>query len=266
MPNTSMPPVRRVPWGAIASVLTRGPRTFAGISRRFILQTMRNNLAPTRVGAVEFGQLRRLRPISANFGFDRGKPLDRRYIEDFLSRNPEDIKGRVLEVGDNAYTIQFGGDRVTRSDILHPDTSNPRATLVGDLAEGHNFPFQAFDCIVLTQTLHFIFDMRKAVATLHRMLKPGGVLLITVPGISCIEHDGNWPPLWTLSPTALRCLLNERFGEANVRVTAYGNVLAAVSFLHGLAESELRPTELDTHDPEYPVTVAARAVRLDEKS
>src|SRR5207253_556325 len=121
------------------------------------------------------------------------------------------------------------------------------------------------DCIVLTQTLHFIFDMGKAVATLHRMLRPGGVLLVTVPGISCIEHDASWPPLWTLSPIALHRLLEGSFGEANVSVTAYGNVLTAVAFLHGLAESELRPVELDTHDPEYPITVAARAVRRDEK-
>jgi SAM-dependent methyltransferase len=137
--------------------------------------------------------------------------------------------------------------------------------LVGDLAQGDNFPSETFDCIVLTQTLHFIFDMGNAVATLHRMLKPGGVLLATVPGISCIEHGANWPPLWTLSPTALRRLLETRFGRRNVSVSAYGNVLAAVAFLHGLAESELQPSELGTYDPEYPVTVAARAVRRDEK-
>jgi SAM-dependent methyltransferase len=222
-------------------------------------------LAPTRVGAVEFGQLRRLRPISANFGFDRGKPLDRRYIEDFLSRHVVDIRGRVLEVADNTYTVQLGGARVTQSDILHADANNPRATLVGDLAAADHFPSQAFDCIVLTQTLHFIFDMGSAVKTLHRMLKPGGVLLATVPGISSIEHDAKWPPFWTLSPTALRRLLEASFGDTNVNVSAYGNVLAAVAFLHGLAESELQPAELDTHDPEYPVTVAARAVRRDQK-
>jgi hypothetical protein len=100
-------------------VLTRGPRIVAGVGWRFILKAIRNSLAPTWVGAVEFGHLRRLRPISPNFGFDRGKPLDRRYIEDFLSRNADDIKGRVFEVADNAYTIQFGGTRVTQSDILH---------------------------------------------------------------------------------------------------------------------------------------------------
>ena len=250
----------RMPWNA--SVRSAN---LVSVSCRPVLKKLRDALSPARVGSVEFGDLRRLRPISREFGYDRGKPLDRRYIEDFLSRNAEDIKGRVLEVADNAYTIQFGGTRVTQSDILHANANNPRATVVGDLAEGHNFPLQAFDCIVLTQTLHFIFDMEKAVATLHRMLKPGGVLLVTVSGLSCIERDRSWPPLWTLSPTALRRLLEERFGKQNVSAAAYGNVLAAVAFLHGLAEDELRPTELDTHDPEYPVTVVARATRRDEK-
>lgn len=264
MSTTSLPAIERKPWSALVRVLAHA-RAAIGRGRHFISQKFRSKLAPTRAGAVEFGHLRRVQPISAKFGYDRGKPLDRRFIEGFLSRHAADIKGRVLEVADNAYTLQFGADRVTQSDILHADAGNPRATLVGDLAAGDHLPSQAFDCIVLTQTLHFVFDMASAVATLHRMLKPGGVLLVTVPGISCIEHDAVWPPLWTLSPTALKRLLDKSFGEANVNLTAYGNVLAAVAFLHGLAESELRPAELDAHDPEYPVTVAARAIRRDRE-
>jgi SAM-dependent methyltransferase len=265
MVDEEIPRAGRRRSGVVVRLFSRDPRILAGIGYRFISNAIRNSLATTRVGAVEFGHLRRVRPISANFGFDRGKPLDRRYIEDFLSRHALDIRGRVLEVANNIYTTQFGGARVTHSDILHADANNPRATLVGDLAAADHFPAQAFDCIVLTQTLHFIFDMGRAVATLHRILKPGGVLLVTVPGISSIEHDAKWPPLWTLSPTALSRLLEASFGEANVDVTAYGNVLAAVAFLHGLADSELQPAELDTRDPEYPVTVAARAVRRDQK-
>jgi SAM-dependent methyltransferase len=151
---------------------------------------------------------------------------------------------------------------VTYSDILHVSADNPSATLVGDLSEGDNFPSAMFDCIVLTQTLHLIFDMRKAIATLHRMLKPGGVLLATVPGVSSIDR-GQWGSswYWSLSPAALSRLLEEKFDSANVNVIAYGNVLAAVAFLHGLAEHELSAAELDAHDPQYPMIAAARAVK-----
>lgn len=254
--------LRQIPWRATARVFARIPAPFLRVTCRRLLRALRSRLWPVRHKSVGFGDLRRLRPISPNFGFDRGKPVDRRYIEDFLFRNAEDIRGSVLEIGDNAYTIQYGGARVTRSDILHIDQSNPRATLVGDLAEGDHLPSQAFDCIVLTQTLQYVFNVHKGVATLHRMLKPGGVLLATVPGVSSIDR-GEWGPswYWSLSPAALRRLLGGRFDEANISVTSYGNVLAAVAFLHGLAESELRPTELDVHDPQYPVIVAARAVK-----
>jgi hypothetical protein len=80
-----------------------------------------------------------------------------------------------------------------------------------------------------------------------------------VSSIDLGEWGESW--YWSLSSTALRRLLGGAFGDDQVCVNAYGNVLAAVAFLYGLAESELRPAELDVHDPQYPVVVAARAVR-----
>ena len=70
---------------------------------------------------LDLGDLRRLTPIDSGFGLGRGKPVDRHYIEDFLRRHAADIRGRVLEVGEDAYTVEYGGARVTRSDILHAD-------------------------------------------------------------------------------------------------------------------------------------------------
>lgn len=256
--------LRQIPWRAIARIFSRAPASFLKASWRRILKWLHSRLRPSPRRSIRFGDLRRLRPISTNFGFDRGKPVDRRYIEDFLSCNAQDIEGRVLEIGDNVYTVRYGGARVTRSDILQVSADNPRATLVGDLAEGDNFPSEAFDCIVLVQTLQYVFDLHKAIATLHRMLKPGGVLLATVPGVSAIDREPSWAPLWTLSATALSRLLAEEFDGSNISVITYGNVLAAVAFLHGLAESELHPTELDTIDPQYPVILAARAVKRNE--
>jgi glycosyltransferase involved in cell wall biosynthesis/SAM-dependent methyltransferase len=252
----------QIPWRVTAQVFALAPATFVQIAGRRMFAALRSRLRPVRRKSVRFGDLRRSRPISPNFGYDRGKPVDRRYIEDFLSRHAEDIRGRVLEIGDNTYTMQYGNARVTRSDILHISANNPRATLVSDLAEGHNLPSGAFDCILLTQTLQYVFDVHKGVLTLHRMLKPGGILLLTVPGVTSIDR-GEWGAswYWSLSPAALSRLLAGKFGEGNVSVTSYGNVLAAVAFLHGLAESELRPAELDAHDPRYPVIVAARAVK-----
>jgi len=213
-------------------------------------------------GSVRFGDLRRTDPISKIFGYDRGKPLDRRYVEDFLETHAADIRGRVLEVGDSTYTHRFGGEKVNQADVLNRFPGHPETTFVGDLAEGAGLPSDAFDCIVLTQTLQFLFDLPAAVATLERVLKPGGVLLVTVPWISPIDR-GEWGATWywSLTPRGLERLLQGPFTGGEVAVAAYGNVLTATAFLYGLAEHELRPAELDAHDPHCPVLVAGRAVK-----
>jgi SAM-dependent methyltransferase len=132
--------------------------------------------------------VRRATPFSREFGFDRGMPVDRRYIEDFLARNADDVRGRVIEVKDDSYTHRFGGDRVFRSDVLDIEQANPRATIVDDLTSGARLPRDAFDCVILTQTLHLVFEVRAAVETVHRILKPGGAILVTVPGITQIPR------------------------------------------------------------------------------
>jgi SAM-dependent methyltransferase len=215
--------------------------------------------------SVRFGDLRRLYPISRRFGFDRGTPIDRFYIERFLVANAGYIRGRVLEIGDSAYTIRFGGARVERSDILHVDATNPRATFVGDLARLETLPAASFDCIVLTQTLHLLFDMRAAIATIHHALKSGGALLLTTPGISPLD-SGEWGSTWYWSLTALatRRLLEERFTSEAVAVEAHGNVFAATAFLYGLALEELDRTDLDVDDAIFPVIVAGRAIKAQE--
>jgi SAM-dependent methyltransferase len=135
-------------------------------------------------GQVRFGDLRRPRPLAPGFGRTRGGPIDRYYIEAFLDRHATDIRGRTLEIGDDTYTLRFGGGRVTRSDVLHVKTGNPLATIVADLARGDNLPSDAFGSIILTQTLHMIYDYRAVLQTVHRILKPGGVVLLTTPGIT----------------------------------------------------------------------------------
>ena len=247
---------------SMVQVFGLAPDAFPRVGLRGLARKLRARLRRPAPGRVNLGDLRRLAPISRVFGYDRGRPIDRRFIDSFLASHAQDIRGRVLEIGDNAYTMRFGGERVTRSDILHVSEAAPQATLIGDLADGDHLPSDAFDCIVLTQTLHLLFDLEKAVATLHRLLRPGGVLLLTVPGVSSVDR-GEWgfTWYWSLTSASLRRLLERRFPAASIGIEVYGNVLAAIAFLHGLADHELDPGELDAQDPHYPVIVAARAVK-----
>ena len=141
------------------------------------------------VGRVRLGSLKRTTPISRNYGWERGTPVDRFYIDRFLTQHSKDIHGRVLEIGDDQYTRRYGGGRVTHTDVLHASEGNPSATIVADLTDAPQLADATFDCVICTQTLLLIYDVRKAVATLHRILKPGGTALVTVPGVSRICRE-----------------------------------------------------------------------------
>ena len=213
-------------------------------------------------GEIYFGNLRRVKPIDPDWGCGRGSPIDRYYIEKFLLKNSADIKGRVLDFAGNHYTIQYGGDKVTASDIMNY-VKIPTATIVGDLAKADHIPSDRFDCIILTQVLPFVYDIKAAVKTLYRILKPGGVVLVTLPGIAKInDEDLNiYGDYWRFTRISAARIFEEEFSKENVKVESKGNVLAAASFLFGIAKEELTPAELDHYDSNYEVTVTVRAVK-----
>lgn len=219
---------------------------------------------PPPPGRVDLGDLGGTEPVSRAFGGDRGTPLDRYYIEGFLAGRADDIRGEVLEVGESLYTRRFGGERVARGTIVDaPESGNAEADLLADLASGDGVPSGAFDCVILTQTLHMIFDVRGVLATVHRALRPGGICLATVPGISQIDAaDGPAKWFWLMTQTAARLVFAERFGADAVEVEAHGNVLAATAFLQGLALEELSRADLDRADPLYPVITTIRARKV----
>ncbi|MGH6924457.1 MAG: class I SAM-dependent methyltransferase [Propylenella sp.] len=210
---------------------------------------------------VRFGSLRRQTPIGATPD-SRGTAIDRYYIEDFMARNAGDIRGRVLECLNRSYTERFGGARVSRSDVLNVEAGNPLSTFVGDLAGANNLPSESFDCVILTQVLQLIYDLRTAIATVDRILKPGGVVLATMPGLTPVNVY-QWPWMWMMTPNSARRLFQEYFPADAVTAESRGNVLAAISFLHGISLEELGHAALARNDPSYPVTVAIRAVKPD---
>jgi SAM-dependent methyltransferase len=222
-----------------------------------------DNQGTPAVGQVSFGDLRRPEPLTKSFGYDRGQPIDRYYINKFLSKHASDIAGHVVEVGDDRYTRRFGGDRVIQSDVLdqaHPD-SNP--TIIADLTNAGHVPSDSFDCIIITQTLQFIYDVHAAVRTLHRILKPGGVLLGSLPSLSPIcRYDMDlWGDYWRFTSAAVQRLFGDIFHAHNVEVQAYGNVLAATAFFYGMAAEELTTEELDFNDRDYEALITVRAVK-----
>ncbi len=212
--------------------------------------------------AIDMGDLRRVEPVGRKFGFDRGTPIDRFYIESFLRSHTADIRGRVLEVGESTYTRRFGLT-VDQSDVLHAVAGNRHATMVGDLQSGVGISHDAFDCVILTQVLPFLFDVRAAIATVRRALKPAGTVLATVPCISQISRYDmdRWGDFWRFTPLSVRKLFELSFAPADVQIESHGNALAATAFIQGMAQEELTREELEAADADYPLIVTIRAHR-----
>jgi SAM-dependent methyltransferase len=206
------------------------------------------------------GTIRRTTPLSDVWGRDRGAPVDRYYIERFLAQERHRIHGRVLEVLNADYTERFG-TAVDRYDVLDVDPANPAATIVADLAVADSIPSDTFDCFILTQTLQFVFDVGAAVGHAHRVLRPGGTLLCTVPAVSRIGRRYLETEFWRFTPASCSHLFGRTFERGEVEVHSHGNVLVAVAFLLGMAREELSDRELNSNDPFFPVVITVRATK-----
>ena len=201
---------------------------------------------------------KRLQPVSRLFGFDRGTPLDRYYIEKFLQEHSSCITGDVLEVADDGYTRKFGHDAVPH--VLHVDSSSRKATITGDLSKPETLPEEIADCFICTQTFNFIYDLKRAVQGAHRLLWGGGVLLATVSGISQISRYDmdRWGDYWRFTVLSAERLFSGHFRE--VAVKGYGNVFAAKAFLDGLSVEDVNDTGLlDFYDEDYTITIGVFA-------
>jgi hypothetical protein len=213
------------------------------------------------ISSAMFGTLRRTTPVSRQFGFDRGRPIDRHYIEQFLRHHQSDIRGSVLEVGDDRYTAAFGDGKVTSSAVLDISPANSKANVIADLEKPEMVPLARFDCIIVTQTLQYLYDLRAGVESLHRMLRPGGVTLASFPGVSR-TNDCDWGDrwYWNLTSRSACRLFAEVFPPDSVVVTGHGNVLVCAASLFGLADWELESSELGVYDPGFEVVITVRAV------
>ena len=259
-------------WSQRVSMMRSAPRTTLMAALRQLavsilpgpvadaLRRVRRKAVHPRIGQVDFGDLARIAPVSRGFGYARGTPVDRYYIEAFLARHRADIRGRVLEVGDDHYSRLFG-EGITRQDVLNLAGDYPGTTITGDLAEAGVLKPASFDCIIITQTLQYIYDLPAGVAQLKQALKPGGVILATAPAITPIDCDDwgeNW--FWSFTAQSARRLFGDAFGPENVAVSARGNAFAATCFLQGIAVEEVGPDWLDPDDAAYPVNITIRAV------
>ena len=82
-------------------------------------------------------------------------------------------------------------------------------------------------------------------------------MLATVSGISQVSrYDADrWGHFWSFYPQGIERAFKQVFGDDNVTIQTFGNSLAAISFVKGIAQDELSKEELDFNDPDYPVSI-----------
>jgi SAM-dependent methyltransferase len=202
-------------------------------------------------------------PLSRIYGYDRGNPIDRYYIEKFMEENSKYVKGACMEITDNDYTVKYGGKNVITSDAFDIDTNNPHATIYGDLRNAPNVKDNTYDCIIVTQTLVMIDDYEAAIRECHRMLKPGGVMLCTMPCFCRVGRE-NAQQYWRFTSASSKYIFGKIFGAENIDVKTWGNVLSGQAFWVGIAREELTKEELDAYNPEYPLVVTIRATKAEK--
>ncbi|MCL5027884.1 MAG: class I SAM-dependent methyltransferase, partial [Bacteroidetes bacterium] len=176
---------------------------------------------------INWYNLRTIKPVSKVFGLDRGIPIDRYYIEKFLGANKKYITGKVLEIAESTYSKRFDNG-VKSFEVLHVNNSIKGVTIIGDLTKKESLPDNQIDCFICTQTLNFIYNFHDAIKGIHHLLKPGGVALITLAGISQISRYDmeRWGDYWRFTDLSAKKIFSEVFGEENVIVDFYGNVLS----------------------------------------
>ena len=211
------------------------------------------------IGRPNWYNLRSLKPISTVFAFDRGTPIDRVYIEDFLKKNSHLIYGNTLEIAENTYSKKFGAN-IKSFEILH-SIAPPQSTIVGDLTDIKTLPENKIDCFICTQTLNFIYNYQEAVKGAYHLLKKNGVILCTVSGISQISRYDmdRWGDYWRFTTLSIKKVFSEIFGEENVEVDFYGNVLTSIAFIEGISAEELTEEELFFKDENYQLTIVIKA-------
>jgi hypothetical protein len=107
------------------------------------------------------------------------------------------------------------------------------ATIVGDLTTQGVLSQSSFDCIVLTETLQFV---PRAIAALHGALRPGGVLLATMPGIRQLRRTRLASSCcWGAYACLGLATVCHEFPNGELAIEPYGNIFAATAQLQGVA-------------------------------
>jgi len=124
------------------------------------------------------------------------------------------LEGRELEVLDVGGRIQPYRPLLAGRIRRYVAVDLRRTPLVNVVARGEQIPLASgqFDLVICTQVLEYVPQPGAAIAEIHRVLKPGGCLVLSVPAACPQDADEE---CWRFFPASLRQCLSA-FGESEV--------------------------------------------------
>lgn len=194
-------------------------------------------------------------PFDRDFGDSRGTPVGRYYVEKFLRENADQVRGRCLEFGDPRYKSYFPAAEKYEVVSIKP---GPGVDYVCDIHDPKGLPEGEYDSIVCTQVFEHLARPELAAQSLYRLLKPGGVLLLTAPFLNPVH--GLPLDFRRFTPNALELILQDA-GLVVDSIDFGGNSNVSLGSMLGMVQEDFTTKELEIKDPVYPYNCLIRAHR-----
>jgi SAM-dependent methyltransferase len=215
---------------------------------------VKHNLLRPPIGQVAFGDFVRNAPFCPNYGFSRGTPIDRFFLDCFITKIRDEVVGDVLEIGgvqENRvrYRLQHASSYRTMDIELFPGVD-----FAGDAHDPAASPASSFDCILLFNVLEHCKEPSIVVENVHRWLRAGGKAFCLVPNAQRVHRDPR--DYWRIMPDALEYLFRN---FASAEVFTYGNLITTIAALSGLGAEELSSEDLVEVNSMYPVVSCVTA-------
>src|SRR4030095_1782745 len=112
---------------------------------------------------------------------------------------------------------------------MHPldTTASFPPTYLCDLAAADIVPSASYDCFLLPNTLCFLRHLEIALCHARRIVRPGGLILATIPGFVPLTPDA--ADYWHASADGWRETTARAWPDCETRVESHGNCLAAAA-------------------------------------
>jgi SAM-dependent methyltransferase len=141
---------------------------------------------------------------------------------------------RILDVGGRVQPYRPLFDGRIHSYYAVDAVAGPSVSLVSR-AEDLPLAAGAFDVVLCTQMLEYVPSPQKVVDEIHRVLRPGGYLFLSVPAVFPRDSD---PEYWRFLPSALRLLLQ---GFSEVEIAPEGSTISGLLRTVNVAMASFTP-------------------------